>query len=282
MPVLDEKFKMSPKYNWYSKILRGIFKIRRNKLFPPKPISDRDIFSMAEAGKKLVIQVFNGGLGDHLVYSALPELLWKQKQIKVYISTRSVFRNQQIWDFVWGRNPYAAFTDDNGWYIHRPLPFHEECKTVNAYLMRLFHLDADDSPRIYYRPQVISLLEGKTVIDASFGPSGRANGYFEKVFLQKFINYIRQNVGDFVLLKYSNVKYENPLQMELVKCFSPQIAIVDSIERLCDVLASAQKRYLMYSGSASVSAALKLESVVLCNRCSCENFKYSINSYIKL
>ena len=79
MLILSENFKMRPKHNWYSKIIRKYYKIRINLIKPENPIKDETIKEKVEKERELVIQVTCGGLGDHLIYSSLPELLWKQK-----------------------------------------------------------------------------------------------------------------------------------------------------------------------------------------------------------
>ena len=121
MPLISEDFKMRPKHNWYSKIIRKFYKIRVNLTKPRNPVPDSEILKRVEREKRLVIQIPFGGLGDHLAYSSLPELLWQQKRIKTFISLRSVFRSEAIRDFVWGLNPFVEFTHEKGWFTYRPL-----------------------------------------------------------------------------------------------------------------------------------------------------------------
>ncbi len=282
MPVLNETYKMRPRHTWYSKILRKLFKFRRNKLLPSRIIPDSEIVESVNREKQLIIQVVNGGLGDHLVYSALPELLWKQKGVKTLISTKSIYRNDEIWQYVWEKNPYVTFTDDFGWCIRKPVGNHSDFKTENDYLNSLFGLQGDDCPKLYYDTIALSELRGCTVVDASFGPSGKANGYYEGEFHDKYIAYLKELVSEFVLLTYSNFPKLNPLQKRIVDEFSPRLYEVDSLLTLSSVLVSAKQRYLMYSGSASLSAALGVSSVILCNRRACEFFLYSKNEYIQL
>lgn len=282
MPVLDETFKMRPKYNWYSKILRSIFKMRRHRLLPQNSVPDREVVARMEADKRLVIQVVYGGLGDHLVYSALPELLWKQKKIKVFVSTKSIFRNQEIWDFVWGQNPFVAATQEHGWFIHHPLEIIQQCRTINEYVMRLFELEGETTPQLYYVPSHIPELCGQAVVDCSCCSSGKANGYFESQFYTAYLNYLEQYVGKFVLLTYPRLKFRSRLEMQIQKRFSPFTHSVNSLKDLSNVLHSASRRYLLYSGSASVAAAYRLPSTVLCNRKSSLQFQYDINTYIDL
>jgi hypothetical protein len=280
MPVIKEHFKMRAKHTWYSKLQRKWYKLRRSQFLPERCIPDSQIAESAEKSGRLVIQVIYGGLGDHLVYSALPELLRKQKQIRVFLSTKSIFRNQEIWDFIWKQNPYVEFTDEYGWFINEPLSWCSECRTFNEYLVRLFGLEGGDAPHLYYSPHLRETLRDCTVADLSFGPSGKANGYYEKEFQKRCVSYLYQ-IGDFCFVNYPYFK-KNPLQQKVVKEFCPKTVDVCSLEDLCNVLASAGRRYLMYSGSASLAAALNLPSTVFCNKRACENFQYTVNEYLDL
>lgn len=280
MPIISENFKMRPKHNLYSRLIRKYYKIRVNLTKPNRPIPDTDILEKAEKEKRLVIQIPFGGLGDHLAYSSLPELLWRQKGIITFISNKSIFRSRAIRDFVWGLNPYIKFVSDNGWFIHQPLE--RKFSTLDEYVQNLFDLRGDGRPKVYYKPRIIKQIEGKNVVDPSFGPAGKANGYYGKNFHAKFIGYIRGNISDFVLIIHKHEHIRNELQRHVRKTFDPAVYSLSTIEELADVLFSARKRYLLYSGAASLSAALGTPSAVLCNKKAASNFQYKINEYIDL
>jgi len=280
MVVISEQFKMRPKHNWYSKIMRKIQKMRLANLKPKDPIPDCRIREIAETQKSLVIQVPFGGLGDHLAYSSLPELLWEQKGIRTFISKKSVFRSQAICDFVWGYNPYVSFTEEKGWFTYEPL--RADLPTLDSYFQDLFGLKGDGCPKVYYRPQPVEALKGKTIVDPSCGPSGKANGYFEPRFYEEYIRYVRKHIPDFVLIKHAHDHHKTELERLVESTFSPEIYTVDSIESLADALFSAAARFLMYSGAASLAAALRLASIILCNRKAVPYFQYRYNSYIEL
>jgi hypothetical protein len=247
---------------------------------PHCPIPDADILEKAEKEKQLVIQMVDGGLGDHLMYSSLPELLQTQKGIKTFISNKSIYRSKAIRDFVWGLNPYIEFTSENGWFLHQPLK--HNFLTFDEYFQKLFNLKGDGSPKVYYNPRIIERLKGKTIVDVSFGPSGKVNRYYERDFHIRFIEYLKSNVNDFILITHRHSKTKNPLEKLVKKTFKPSCYSIFTIEELADVLYSAGKRFLMYSGTASLSAALGLPSIVLCNKKAVTNFQYKINKYIDL
>ena len=55
--------------------------------------------------KDIIIYEQYGGLGDNLQFSTLPEL-YSNNGFDVYIHTESKVRNSEIYDLVWGINPY--------------------------------------------------------------------------------------------------------------------------------------------------------------------------------
>ena len=61
--------------------------------------------------KDIIIEVKYGGLGDHLFYSHIPKLA-KERGHKVFVSTRSVFRNPEYMDLIWKRNKYVTGVTD--------------------------------------------------------------------------------------------------------------------------------------------------------------------------
>ncbi len=280
MPILSEDYKMRPKHNWYSKIIRKYYKVRVHMTKPHSPVPDADILEKANREKRLVIQIPFGGLGDHLIYSSLPELLWKQKGIKTFISNKSIFRSEAIRDFVWGRNPYIEFTGEKGWFIHQPLK--HNFATLDEYLQKLFNLQGSGCPKVYYRPNLVEQLKEKTIVDPSYGAAGKANGYYERDFHKRFVEYLKSNVNEFILLAHRHSKTRNPLEELVKRTFNPDCYNIFTIEELADVLFSARKRYLLYSGAASVSAALGMPSIVLCNRKAVPNFQYKVNEHIDL
>jgi len=251
-------------------------------IMPCKPILDSEISAKDEKEKQLIIQVSCGGLGDHLIYSSLPELLLEQKCIKTFISNKSVFRSVAIRDFVWGLNPYVEFTDEKGWFKYKTQD--NKFPTVDGYFQDLFNLRGDGLPRVYYMPNVVEQLRGKTIIDPSCGAAGKANGYFEQDFYKRFIEYIKNNVGEFVLIIHNHSGTKNALQELIRKEFEPKCYSVSTIEELSDTLYSANERYLLHSGSASLAAALKLESNILnyIKPSTYDCFKYPTNRHIHL
>ena len=279
MTVLSENWKIE-KDHYIRKIRKKYYRFRLKRLMPCDLIYDKDMLEKTLQTKELIIQPRYGGLGDHLQYSSLPELLRKQKGIKTLISNKSVYRNNGIRDFVWGNNPYIKFTGRKGWYINNPVEINFD--TWDEYVQKLFELEGDGNPKIYYEPGSIAGIKGKTVVDFSFGPSGIANGYCERDFQSKLVGFIRDNIGDFVLVSYKQSVFSKELEEKILRELKPSCYCAGFIEELANVLYSAKERYLFYSGAASLSAALGLPSEVICNKRAEPHFKYKVNTYISL
>jgi len=282
MPVISEHWKMRPKHNWYSKLIRKYYKLRVGLTKPRNPIPDSHIFEKAEKERRLVIQVPFGGLGDHLAYSSLPELLWNQKGINAFISNKSVYRSKAIRDFVWGLNPYVTFTNEKGWFIYKPSE--HACSTIDEYLQKLFKLKGDGCPKVYYKPNLIEQLREKTIVDPSCGAAGKANGYFEPDFYRRLIEYLRSNIRDFVLITHQHTGTKNQIEKLIKTELNPDCYNVTTIEGLADALFSANNRYLLHSGAASLTVSLNLQSNILnyIKPSTYNSFKYRINNYIDL
>ena len=60
----------------------------------------------------VILSAFHGGLGDNLQFSTLPEEFHKQQGRDTYIWSQASFRNQEIYDLVWGCNPYVKGVKD--------------------------------------------------------------------------------------------------------------------------------------------------------------------------
>ena len=120
----------------------------------------------------VLIKAYHGGLGDCLQFSTLPEQFSKQQGRDTYVLDESDFRNKEIYDLVWGCNPYIKgvksghwnagdipeirFTNDNGY--HSCIKNWEELhglKPTNEY------------PKIYYEPKKVEGYEDCILVDLS-------------------------------------------------------------------------------------------------------------------
>ena len=63
----------------------------------------------------VLIKAYHGGLGDCLQFSTLPEQFSKQQGRDTYVLDESHFRNKEIYDLVWGCNPYIKGVKSGHW-----------------------------------------------------------------------------------------------------------------------------------------------------------------------
>ncbi|MFZ2072723.1 MAG: hypothetical protein WAV10_03540 [Minisyncoccia bacterium] len=247
-----------------------------------KPLTNTEAVEMAHKNKKLVIQIMYGGLGDHLIYSSLPRLLWEKYKIKTEISNKSLYRSPEIRKFVWESNPYVTFTDKKGWSFGGNVP---ENKTFDRIMQEMFDLESNGSPEVFYKSNRTIEVLNKTIVDVSFGPAGKvAYKYHTEEFLDSLVKYIKKNLSEFILITHTGDGYSNrEAEKRLIKEFNPPHFDVSTLSDLADVYTSAKERYLLFSGSASVVAALKQPSTILCNMYIDQRFAYkSINKYIDI
>lgn len=247
------------------------------------PRAAQDILAHAIQNKKLIIQVMYGGLGDHLIYSSLPRLLFENYDIKTYISNKSLYRSPEIRKFVWESNPYITFTDEKGWSLQGST-ITTENKTLDKVLQEIFGLECDGTPEVFHKSNKVNEVAGKTIVDVSFGPSGKiAYKYHTEQFATALVHYLKRNTPDFILITHDADGYSSEILEDIVKKeFNPPSLGVATIEELSNALYSAKERYLLFSGGASLAASLSLPSNILCNKKMDQRFVYRTNTYIDI
>ena len=109
-----------------------------------------------------------GGLGDHLVHSTLPEELTRMGY-DVFTSHSSLHRNLEIYELVWGSNPYVL-----GHVQHEPaVPLDIELFAGHPHIQRIemsygVHRTGNLTPRLYRQHSIIPELSGKTLVHLQY------------------------------------------------------------------------------------------------------------------
>lgn len=118
----------------------------------------------------VILSAYHGGLGDNLQFSTLPEEFFKQKGRETYIWSRSNFRNKEIYDLVWGYNPYIKGIKDGEWNAgdtpeigHRNIT--GDCISNWEALHGLN--PTNKYPKIYYQPKKIEQFSDTIIVDLS-------------------------------------------------------------------------------------------------------------------
>jgi len=238
-----------------------------------------NVYSMKRKGR-LVLEVGHGGLGDHLIYSSLPRLLDQQRNISTLVSTRSARRRPEIMEFVWGKNPNVTFTSARG-YTHLG-EGDRRCSNLNEMMEGYFGLQGEGLPEVYYVPQCIPGLEQRSLVDATHGPAGLPNGYETEDFEEAYVEFLRKEVKDFVLIQLGHTYANLHLQERLLQEFKPDTIAVNCLTEMADALYSCRMSFLLYSGSGSLAAAIRKPAKVICRRRSNPYFVYATNEYIDI
>lgn len=158
-------------------------------------------------GRRIVVGVHAGGLGDHLAYSALPRLYKQMGAAQVLLSTQTNYgepfaRNEEIKDIVWGLNPFVdGFTDEapnvgeKGW---PPIAFFAAAKTTICPIDTIakvhgLPIHQDDGvtrrlppiPDFFYSPKTRDEFRDRVVCD----PRSISQGFAPEVFTQ-FVDFM--------------------------------------------------------------------------------------------
>jgi|GEM_PF-372242 len=220
-----------------------------------------------------VIQIFYGGLGDHLFYSHLPRIAKESGFEKVYISEYSEMRGSETKGLIWENNPYVdGFCKEKG---YRAPDFTDLSDNMNLLDKLMLEQGLDDGkrfhePELYYKPKLRKELVEKTVYDPNYisGVWGISSRDVE--------NYLKKNriKIDFQMgLRDNSV----PLKRKV------KIISSSSLEEFCDIVASCKRMYCFTTGTATLAAALGKKSTVFYNKGVKKMFRHSkLHKYVKL
>ena len=205
-----------------------------------------------------------GGLGDNLQFSTLPEEFSKQQGRDTYIVSETTFRNKEIYDLVWGCNPYVKGVKDG----RRTAGDTPEINFVNpnGYYSSITNWEylhglepTNSLPKIYYEPKKLEGYEDTILVDLS-SISLKHNGdkssfppaYDEKEVLTEYnkLRYFNPKK------KFAEVKFSQDLGTNSFSFNSDLTITVDSIFHYCDLMNSAYGILGLYSGQSALSAAI--------------------------
>ena len=205
-----------------------------------------------------------GGLGDNLQFSTLPEEFSKQQGRDTYIVSETTFRNKEIYDLVWGCNPYVKGVKDG----RRTAGDTPEINFVNpnGYCSSITNWEylhglepTNSLPKIYYKPKKLEGYEDTILVDLS-SISLKHNGdkssfppaYDEKEVLTEYnkLRYFNPKK------KFAKVNFSQDLGTNSFNFNSDLIITVDSIFHYCDLMNSVYGIVGLYSGQSALSAAI--------------------------
>ncbi len=209
-----------------------------------------------------------GGLGDNLQYTTLPELYSKNGD-KFYISKENAYRNPEIYELVWGLNPYVDGVSDKPYNIgsckqYSRLNF-EKSIVYNQEIKHGFEPE-NETPKIYYQPKNIKEFNDKIFIDISSISSqpimpdcdlrdllnDTFSNFFEieqkikksKIIIPLFKKHISKDHKI-----NSNILYDDAIEVE-------------SLFHYCDMINSCEYFICSFSGQSVLASALNKEKTL--------------------
>ena len=117
----------------------------------------------------VILSAYHGGLGDNLQFSTLPEEFHKQQGRDTYIWSQASFRNSEIYDLVWGHNPYVKGIKDGDWSAGDTPDRHRVIESDCISNWEALHglKPTNKYPKIYYEPKKISSFDNVILVDLS-------------------------------------------------------------------------------------------------------------------
>jgi hypothetical protein len=160
--------------------------------------------------EKKIIYVANGGLGDNLAFSTLPEEFSRQNNAKVYVHYKSKFRNKEIYDLVWGCNPYVIGKSQKianaGSSLLNLVRYPKKFNAIqNAEVLHNLKLK-NKYPKIYYNPKKIENLQKVFLVDISAVSIFYTKKEIYKI--QKVINRLKKKFVNHIFL---NIQFKNKI-----------------------------------------------------------------------
>lgn len=205
----------------------------------------------------IFLKAFHGGLGDNLQFSTLPEEFFKQKNKKTYIVRAASFRNKEIFDLVWGCNPFVVGLGDGEWNAGDlpNLTYSNVCNNPIKNWESLHGLEPKNKyPKIYYRPKKLLDLSNVILVDLSSITISYDFENLKKTYL-KIKNEYKDKMFFRVLFK-NNILSKNHNLYEF-EC--ENTIMINNIFDYCDFINSAFGFVGLNSGASHLTSAIKQE-----------------------
>jgi hypothetical protein len=202
----------------------------------------------------VVLAPYHGGLGDHLQFSTLPEEFYKQQNRKTYIWANAPYRNSEIYDFVWGTNPFVLGKSSNEWNAGDPsgIVYQNIGKTSimnqeasNGLIPKNYY------PKIYYKP--LKNIKFNDVYLVDFSSITSEYDY------PKLLSHYNMLKCMFTNITFLNVVFKNKLSDNNWKQYKTddESILVNNIFEYYDMMYSSKGFIGLQSGASCLSCAVK-------------------------
>jgi hypothetical protein len=219
---------------------------------------------MSNENNDIVISQPWGGLGDNLQFSTLPEL-YAKKGFNVYIAANNVYRNSEIYDIVWAKNPYVKGIKDkepnagscnhllaeNEYFIHRVELAHGHEKTNLI-------------PKVYQEFNIIEELKDVVIIDITSTTVDRDFKdciYHELMHMYEEILFYHKK-DKIKIIKFNNFEVPSHIQ-QIYDQYLPNCdtLTISTLNEYCDIINSCNTLLTINSGLQSLASAIKKDKV---------------------
>lgn len=220
--------------------------------------------------EKKIIHIMYGGLGDNLQYSTLPEK-FVEKGFDVYISDKSEWRNQEIYDLVWALNPYVkGLSSDipNSGSVKRYISISDDFSIIEDWEAIHKLKPTNKYPKIYYQPRFVEAYADKTFIDLHYSST-----YYDENKLNKLVNEIPGD--DIVKILFSSAVASKKCDCRRFK----KSIIINSIFDYCDLIYSCKKLHTLFTGNSVLASAIIQDGEKKCE-CIVNQHYFDTKNYI--
>ena len=200
----------------------------------------------------VILSAFHGGLGDNLQFSTLPEEFHKQQGRDTYISSQASFRNQEIYDLVWGCNPYIKGIKEGDWSAGDTPDRHRVIESDCISNWEALHglKPTNKYPKIYYEPEKFSSFDNVILVDLS---SISITYDAEKIL--KLYDAVKKTHEGMVFL---SVEFTNKIKgATIIEPDVTGVVEIESIFTYVDLMYSSFGVISLHSGQNHLAAAIK-------------------------
>ena len=204
------------------------------------------------------LKAWHGGLGDALQFSTLPEEFYKQQGRKTYIVEDAPFRNPEIYDLVWDKNPYVHGKKAGVWNAGdlAEIPYQQLCMdgkgTGNMISnWELFHglKPVNTHPKIYYEPEIHDGFKDVFIVDYTSTTID-----YDQNELKRILEDTKKEYPD---KRFLSVDFVKSVSSNSYNIDYDGYVEVESIFRYCDLIASSYGILTLSSGASHMSSAIK-------------------------
>jgi len=196
-----------------------------------------------------------GGLGDNLQFTTLPKL-YHDRGIDFYISTHNVYRNNEIYDFVWKDNPYVRGIIDEPPNVGACAPTSQTLVSdniISSAEIRHGFSGRGRYPEIYYKPKLIPELQEKSIVDLSgYTVMYRGIGsFYNTSMLKEALEKHIPNNENTLAVRFANIS--------IGTLSTPTLNSIEitSLKQYADIIYSCKAYYCLYSGGNIMASAIK-------------------------